>query len=280
MTSVRELLLLAAVLSGGHALPPAPAAEPGQTPRVMADDEWCRDEGDGDRRTEGFCEVREFTFARPGLVRIVDSPNGSISVTGGSRSDVFLRARVAARAATAAEARQLAAGVQIAVSDGQVTTTGPQTSGRTSWWVSYRVETPRSQDLALETANGAVSVTDVSGTIDVSSANGSLRLSGVAGRVRGRTSNGSVHVALSGSAWSGEGLDVSSANGSVSLDVPSSYSARLVARTQNGRLRSDVPGATPDRRANSIDAAVGSGGPTIRVETSNGSVTLRQRSGQ
>ena len=57
----------------------------------------------------------------------------------------------------------------------------------------------------------------------------------------GTTQNGGVNVRLDGSRWEGEGLDVVTTNGGVSLAIPAGYSAELETGTVNGGIRTDVP---------------------------------------
>jgi DUF4097 and DUF4098 domain-containing protein YvlB len=262
--------LAAAITAVGSAASPAAP----QSPRVVTDDEWCRD-ADRNRDRETHCEVREFTFARPSKLSITDSPNGSIRVTGSGRNVVQLRARVTAWADSMAEARRIAGEVRVGVNGGTVETAGPDTRDRDRGWsVSYRAETPQSLDLELDTSNGSVAVSDVSGTLDLSTSNGSLTLANLSGRVDARTSNGAARVTLSGKTWTGEGLDVSTGNGSVRIDVPDGYNARLVAGTGNGSLRSDIPLSVTGRLGRRIDTTLGSGGPTIRATSGNGSVRI------
>jgi DUF4097 and DUF4098 domain-containing protein YvlB len=122
-----------------------------------------------------------------------------------------------------------------------------------------------------------VAVTGVKGRIDTESSNGSLRLTDVGGRVNARTSNGSVHVALNGRRWDGEGLTVTTSNGSARVDLPEGYNARLVAGTSNGSMTLDVPVTVQGRISKNIDTTLGSGGPTIEVRTSNGSLRVGRR---
>jgi hypothetical protein len=247
-----------------------------QTQRTLSDSDWCRDAGENrDRAT--FCEVREFTIASPSQLTITDSPNGSVQVTGSARNDVVVRARVAASADTDDDARALVGQVRVQVENGRVRTDGPTTRGRRSWWVSYRAETPAAIDLELGTANGSVDVNGVRGRIRADSANGSIRLAGLGGDVVGRSSNGSVHVTLTGTRWEGQGLDATTANGSVRIDIPEGYNARLVTGTRNGHLEVDFPIPVRGTISRELDTTLGSGGATIRVQSANGSVRIGRR---
>ena len=143
--------------------------------------------------------------------------------------------------------------------------------------VSYRIDVPASFDLSLETSNGSVSVTGVNGRIDAETSNGSLRMTDIGGRVNARTDNGSVHVTLNGRRWEGDGLSVTTSNGSARLDLPDSYNARLIAGTNNGSMTLDVPVTVQGRISKNIDTTLGSGGATIEVRTSNGSLRVGRR---
>jgi len=239
--------------------------------------DWCED-GGSSRDRERFCEVRDLGPVTAGTLAIGDSPNGSIQVTGGSRNDIRVRARVVTSADTMEQARSLAGQVEVSLgSNGRIRTDGPSTARRESWSVSYRAEVPTSTDLELDTSNGSVTINDVRGDIGATTSNGSLRFTNLAGDVRGRTSNGSVHVTLSGTRWDGDGLDISTSNGSASIDIPENYNARLVAGTSNGSLRVDFPIEVRGRISREVETSLGSGGPTVRVRSSNGSVRIGRR---
>ena len=90
--------------------------------------------------------------------------------------------------------------------------------------------------------------------------NGGVKLQDVGGRVNGATRNGGLNVTLSGDRWDGEGLDVETSNGGVTLAIPDGYNAELETRTVNGGLRIDFPitvqGELTSRRGISDDARI------------------------
>ncbi len=238
--------------------------------------DWCRDTGRYNDRDETFCEVRELKGPASGSLTGSTS-NGSMAVTGSSRRDVVVMARVMASAATMDEARALARDVQVTLENGELRTSGPRTERRQSWWVSYRAEVPAAYDLDLDTSNGSVTVTGVRGRIQLESSNGALKLTDLGGRVDARTSNGSVHVQANGSRWEGEGLSVVTSNGTARLDLPDSYNANLVVGTNNGSLNVDFPVTVQGRIGRRLETKLGSGGATLEVRTSNGSVRVGRR---
>jgi DUF4097 and DUF4098 domain-containing protein YvlB len=104
-----------------------------------------------------------------------------------------------------------------------------------------------------------------------------VKIADAGGSMHGRTTNGGVQVALSGSSWDGEGLDVTTTNGGVVLEVPSDFNAHLETGTVNGGVNMDFPVRVQGRLGRDLSTDLGSGGPTIRAKTTNGGVTVRRR---
>ncbi|HEY1434993.1 MAG TPA: hypothetical protein VGG65_06430 [Thermoanaerobaculia bacterium] len=77
--------------------------------------------------------------------------------------------------------------------------------------------------VTVRSENGPISVTDSSGDIDARAQNGPISARGDGGRLHLSTENGPIAVALSGSAWKGDGLDARAVNGPVTLAVPAGY---------------------------------------------------------
>jgi DUF4097 and DUF4098 domain-containing protein YvlB len=143
--------------------------------------------------------------------------------------------------------------------------------------VSYDLATPARASLSLTSTNGGINIRNVEGQIRFRTVNGGVKLSGVGGDVSGRTSNGGVDVDLDGQTWNGTGLNVETSNGGVHLRIPEQYSARLESGTQNGGFNIDFPITVQGRMDREINAVLGSGGPLIRVRTSNGGVRISRR---
>jgi DUF4097 and DUF4098 domain-containing protein YvlB len=169
--------------------------------------------------------------------------------------------------------------VQVLVGGGHVSAKGPDGGQREGWSVSYRISVPRRNDLDLRANNGGITIAGVSGNIKFDTNNGGVNLSDLAGTVRGETHNGGLTVRLSGRQWDGEGLDVETTNGGVTLSIPNGYNAQLETRTVNGGFRFDYPltiqGELSPQRG--INTTLGSGGAPIRVRTTNGGLRINQR---
>lgn len=240
-------------------------------------DDPCRDRGRDDD-TYRACEVREYTLPA-GPLAVDGGRNGGIRVEAWDRSEIAVQAVVTASARRAEDARQLVSEVEVQAGGGKVASTGPSTSGRQWWSVSYRISVPRQADLDLKANNGGISILGVTGTVRFDTTNGGVRLGDVGGDVRGATRNGGVTVALAGRQWEGAGLDVETRNGGVTISIPDGYNADLTTRTVNGRFHSDIPltlqGELLPRRG--MSATLGAGGAPVSVRTTNGGVRISRR---
>ena len=243
--------------------------------RVVEDDAWCRQDGWNDQAR--YCEVREATLPAGGLLAVDARPNGGIQVQGWDGNEVRLRVKIVANADSEAEARDVVGTVRLELGD-TVKAVRPDGSEARSWSASYRLEVPRGARVKLQADNGGLSLEGFDGEAELHTVNGGLHLDHVGGRVQGETVNGGIHVELSGTQWRGEGLDLRTTNGGLHLSIPAGYNARLETGTVNGGVQSDVPMTARGRYTGGrIETALGSGGPLVRVETTNGGLRVQRR---
>ena len=252
-----------------------------QSQKKTAGSMQCRD-NNGDDRMSSHCEIKEQTLPASGAISVDGKTNGGISIKGWDRSEILVRAKIETRAATQAEADQLAPQVRIETAALNIHAEGPELRNDYQWYVSYEIFVPRRSDLNLKAHNGGISISDVNGRIEFNTTNGGVSLSRVGGAVTGTTTNGGVHVELTGARWEGETLNVRTTNGGVNLVMPDNYSAHLETGTTNGNVQSDFPLNVPlterGRMPKDISVDIGSGGPTIRAITTNGGVHLSRSS--
>lgn len=239
---------------------------------------WCGDAGDVD-----VCEVREATLPNSSTIAIDGRPNGGVHLRAWDRNDVRVRVRVTAVARTDEAARALAGDVKLIAAGGRIALDGPdrRSMGNSrEWWSgSFEVEAPRKAHVTIDVTNGGIVVEGLEGTLDAHATNGGLVFSDVAGDVRGETTNGGVTIDLAGSRWQGAGLDVRTTNGGVRVSLPADYSADLDARSTNGGIAVDFP-MTISRAVDlrqSVRATIGSGGPLLRLVTTNGGVRVTRK---
>ncbi len=223
-------------------------------------------------------DLRESTIAAPSVIK-VDSKNGRITVKGANRSDVLVRACVRTWAKSEGEANSLAKRVNIVTSP----TIHAQNTPERNWSVSYEIHVPRNSNLDLRSSNGRISIHEVKGQINFRTSNGRITLGDVEGDVKGKTNNGRVTVKLSGSTFDGNGLDVKTNNGRISLYIPTNFSANVEAGTGNGKFSSDfealsIKGKKRKYGSNKVSASINGGGAPIRVTTGNGRVSIHSTS--
>jgi hypothetical protein len=247
--------------------------------QVRNDADPCRTENNwGNDEYEQHCEVRDSTLPA-GALNVDAGQNGGIVVEGWDRNEIRVRAIVRGQARESARARELVSQVQVQAGGGRVYANGPDNLGRENWSVSYRINVPKKNDLDLRASNGGITIVNVTGNMRFDTTNGGVKLQDIGGRVNGETRNGGLNVTLSGDRWDGEGLDVETSNGGVTLNLPDNYNAELETRTVNGGLRIDFPitvqGELTGRKG--LTTTLGSGGPLVRVRTTNGGVKISRR---
>lgn len=239
----------------------------------------CRDQHSyGEDARARHCEVKEQTLAATGGTLDVDGmKNGGISAKGWDRGETLVRYRLQTHAPTQAGADTLAAQIRVTTAGGRIRAEGPEQNGDARWDVSYEVFVPRRSNLSLRTHNGGISLSDVSGRISFRARNGGVALRNLGGSVTGETTNGGLSVVLTGSNWEGEGLDVRTTNGGLSISVPDNYSARLETGTVNGSLVVSPAIAEVTSKTKQLSLDLGSGGTNLRIHTTNGGVSVKRR---
>jgi hypothetical protein len=268
MRQIIPAVLLAAALS--------PAALRAQSEdRVQRWMQNCESNWNQDRAR--FCEARNLTLPGSSKLSVDGRENGGVSFHGWDRSDVKVVALVQTQAYEDSEAQTVAKQIRILTDGGHIRAEGPSWRRGTSWSVSYDVYVPRRSNLEAETRNGGVSAENVEGEFDFRAMNGGIRLDDVGGDIHAETTNGGVSASLSGSSWRGKGLDLRTTNGGVALTIPRGYNAQLETGTTNGGMRVDFPITLQGMIGRRIRTQLGSGGPLVRVVTTNGGVRISER---
>ncbi len=237
----------------------------------------CNDNWNSDRPSH--CVIKEQTVAATsGAITVDGGRNGGVTAKGWDRNEILARAKIQTWAETEAEALELASQIRIETGGANIHAEGPQTRDRQGWSVSFEVYVPRNSNLSLKTHNGGIGVSDVRGQIEFSALNGGVSLRRLAGSVKGQTTNGGLSIDLAGNSWDGEGMDVRTANGGVSISIPDNYSAHLETGTANGGLKIDFPITLQGEIKRQLSLDLGAGGQTIRAMTTNGGVSIKRKS--
>jgi hypothetical protein len=264
---MRRMLSLALILAASTA-----AAQTEQAARFM---ENCRNNGRND--DERFCETRTFSVAASRSLTVDGRTNGGMSVHGWDRADIQVLAMLQANGDSQSEAQDMVKQINILTNGSEIRATGPNVRDHGGWSVTYEIWVPRATELALTGNNGGISVESVASKMELETQNGGISLKDVHGAVHGRTVNGGITAVLTGDRWLGEGLDLQTTNGGVTLTIPSDYSAALEAGTTNGGINLDFPIQIQGRLGRQFSTTLGRGGAPVRVITSNGGVTIRRK---
>jgi len=235
----------------------------------------CENSGFHNDRLITHCEMKEQTLPVPrGAVQIDPGVNGGVTVKGWSRGEVLVRAQIQTAAETDAEARSMVSQIRTASGAEQIRAEGPGMDRYHNWSVSYEVFVPRQSDVQVKAHNGGIHLADLRGNIQFEAVNGGVTLQRLAGEVHGTTTNGGLTIDLAGDRWDGAGMDVSTTNGGVKLNVPTNYSAHFETSTVNGSVKTDFPITVQGRIDRNVSFDIGSGGTTIRAVTTNGGVKI------
>lgn len=250
-----------------------------------------------------------------GVTVRVEMFNGSIKVRAGDAGTVHADVTTTGVGPTQAEAEADRAKIQVTlgVDAGVVTLRAvypPQPGSPGNRSASAEVVVPAGVALDLHTSNGAVTTTGVTGAVGVETSNGVVTLSGLAAGATIRTSNGGVDVdgsglmqietsnakvsvtgesssirahtsngAVSYEGSFGDGAQViETSNASITVSLPAASRFSLDASTSNAKAR--IEGFTFARSApgsDTLKGSVGTGGPSVVLRTTNGSIDVRAR---
>jgi hypothetical protein len=128
-------------------------------------------------------------------------------------------------------------------------------------------------DLHAETSNGAVDLNDVDGPVTAHTSNGAVRGKGFHGAVDVSTSNGGIDLMFASAPV--PAIRAHTSNSGITVRLPGEVNAHLSAGTSNGSITSDFEMLTRGEVSrHHWEGTLGSGGPTIELQTSNGSVRI------
>jgi DUF4097 and DUF4098 domain-containing protein YvlB len=150
-------------------------------------------------------------------------------------------------------------------------------------------------DLDASTSNGGVDIDDLDGPAAIRTSNGRVSAEGIRGSLQASTSNGSIHARLVKPEphrpvklqTSNGGIDLtmdsladnevraSTSNGGITVKLPSMAGAHIHAHTSHSSIHTDFDVKQEDGSGkNHLDGVIGSGGPTVELTSTNGSIRL------
>jgi DUF4097 and DUF4098 domain-containing protein YvlB len=158
------------------------------------------------------------------------------------------------------------------------------------------IQVPVQTNLVLRSVNGgAITVENISGSIDANHTNGGITVTNVSGSVLANTTNGNVTVSLN-KVSGDKAMSFTSFNGKVDVTLPQDVKANVMMKTNNGEIWSDFdiklsatgkPPVVEDSRSSDgkyrvhLDRAmygtINGGGPEMQFVTYNGSILIHKK---
>jgi hypothetical protein len=137
------------------------------------------------------------------------------------------------------------------------------------------VELPDGVPVNASTVNGGLEINGVSAPVEATTVNGKIAVITSTGPVNATTVNGSIDAIME-SLTTGD-VRLTTVNGSVTAGLPRSINANIDAETVNGRVESDFKVAISGKiSTRHLRGTIGTGGPTLKLVTVNGSIGLHE----
>lgn len=220
----------------------------------------------------------------PGGRVSVENINGDITITGGRGDTVEITAL------KKAGKQDYLDGIEViitAVDDHvRIETRHPKSSGGWFSWggdssgsVTYTLKVPASANLdTIESVNGQIEISGVSGVVKASTVNGTIELSDLASDARFETVNGSIEASFSRLAGE-QSVNGETVNGKITVLLPANASVSVEAETVNGGIDGDDFGLKTNKGfvGRDLEGDIGGGEARLSLDTVNGGIRIRKR---
>ena len=210
----------------------------------------------------------------------ISNVNGSISVTGGGGDSVEV---VATKKADNQEDMDKIE-IEISHSASEIvieTEIGKSDSwfsyGSNSGQVKYEIIVPFGTMLdSVETVNGGVNISGVSGRVVAESVNGGVDVSDLVGDANLSTVNGSIDAEFA-KLEGQQSVKAETVNGRVSITLPENADVEVSADTLNGGINGRDFGLVTDKGfvGSDLNGKIGNGSARLNIDTVNGSIKIR-----
>lgn len=128
--------------------------------------------------------------------------------------------------------------------------------------------------LYAETSSGEVGLRKWTGeSLEAESSSGNLLMSDLTGKVKANSSSGELRIGMSALQ---ENIDLSTSSGNVEVRLPSNSYMKLNFRSSSGEANVEFPMQISRQEKGSFIAEIGTGGPSVRVDTSSGDLRVIQ----
>ncbi|HEX5214573.1 MAG TPA: DUF4097 family beta strand repeat-containing protein [Vicinamibacterales bacterium] len=207
-----------------------------------------------------------------GRIRIEASPDGN---TVDVRAEKIAKANDEAAAQAAAkkiEIRESASADRVSI-DSAISGLGLSTGERR---VDYVITVPHWAQVTVDATNGDIDIRGVTGFVDVDATNGRIQASGMEHGAKVEATNGAVTLEFAKVANGDIRCDTT--NGAIYVTVPKDAKMRVSASVSNGAIQThDLELTVAEQSRRRLDATANGGGASVRLETTNGLISLKGR---
>jgi hypothetical protein len=137
-------------------------------------------------------------------------------------------------------------------------------------------------DITVRSGDGAIRMERIEGAIDIETDDGSIVLDAKPSVLRARTADGSIRLKIEPDSAMSADWDVQTADGSITLSLPSSFNGLIDAETRDGAVRASHSALTSEfregegrrERRRTLKATLGTGGRTLKVRSGDGTIRI------
>ncbi len=134
--------------------------------------------------------------------------------------------------------------------------------------------------LDVDTNDGHINISDARGSLRGRSGDGHMSIQGRFNSLDLETRDGHLTVRVEDGSTMTEDWHLQTGDGRLELNLPRAFSAELDASTGDGRVQTDISGATQvqtGKDAHSYRARLGAGGKSLTLHTGDGGISIHQR---
>lgn len=139
-------------------------------------------------------ETRDFQLVGNRHLKVTSGNEGGVSIQGWNRPYAHLNVCKSAVALTDAQARKALAGITVLVGGNEIVARGPELSDTQTWWVHMILSVPRTSRIDVTSANGGISIRNMSGRVSARATNGGISIAGCEGDHYLETKNGGISI--------------------------------------------------------------------------------------
>jgi hypothetical protein len=133
--------------------------------------------------------------------------------------------------------------------------------------------------LRVRTGDGSISLESIDGELVVSTGDGSISAEGRFSGVRAHSGDGRVRIRATPGSVAGDDWDITTGDGSITLELPEGFDGDIDASTGDGRIHLDgvgISGVTGEFDRDHVRGRLGQGGRTVRLRSGDGRIVLRR----